>query len=353
LFAVPEHDYTRALIRAAELPPKRDTAAGLAPTLMEVTGLTKQFALKTPGLFGKRLGTVQALNDVSFAIGRGETFAIVGESGCGKSTLARTLLGLHAPDEGAIRLEGATLAPTAEKRAPAFRRRLQMIFQDPYASLNPRLTAAESVAEPLVIHGLGGRRERTAEAARAVGLEPADLAKFPHAFSGGERQRIAIARALVADPELIVADEPLSSLDVSIQAQIIELLSRLKDERRLTYIFISHDLAVVEHLADRVAVMYLGRILESGPAESLFKRPSHPYTRMLLEASPHKLGAKDTREPGPRGEPASPVNPPAGCPFHPRCPKAQEICRVERPVLAPHATTESHHLAACHFPESL
>jgi len=352
LFESPAHDYTRALIRAAELPPKRASAPP-GPTLIEVQGLTKHFALKAPGLFGRRLGTVQALTDVSFTVARGETFAIVGESGCGKSTLARTLLGLHEANAGGITLDGVAVAPQAADRTPALRRRLQMVFQDPYGSLNPRLTAAESVAEPLVIHGIGGTRERSAEAARAVGLEPGDLAKFPHAFSGGERQRIAIARALVAEPDLIVADEPLSSLDVSIQAQIIELLSRLKEERSLTYIFISHDLPVVAHLADRVAVMYLGRIVETAQAESLFVSALHPYTQMLLAASPRKLGEKRARQSSPRGEPASSVHPPPGCPFHPRCPKVQEICRVERPVLAPKTNVRAHHLAACHFPDAV
>jgi peptide/nickel transport system ATP-binding protein len=291
---------------------------------------------------------------VSFDIRKGETFAIVGESGSGKSTLAKTLLGLYAADAGAIRLDGTPIEASVTKRPKNLRRRLQMIFQDPYASLNPRLSAADAISEPLMIHKIGTpaeRRTRAAEAARAVGIDPAELGKYPHEFSGGERQRIAIARAIIAEPDLILADEPLSSLDVSIQAQVIALLQTLKDRLGLTYLFISHDLAVVARLADRVAVMYAGRIVEQASAESLFAFPRHPYTKALLDSVP-RLEAAGFRMVTAKGEAPSAITPPSGCPFHPRCAKSQEICENTRPLLTATAASVGSHRVACHFPIS-
>ncbi len=354
IFARAQHAYTRRLIEAVSLPPSLQRIEPGGETLIDVADLTKRFALKTPGLFGRSLGAVQALNGVSFDIRRGETFAIVGESGSGKSTLAKTLLGLHAADAGAITIDGTRAAAAVNKRPKALRRRLQMVFQDPYASLNPRLTAGAAIAEPLIIHALGSQAEQTArvqEAARAVGIDPHDLGKYPHEFSGGERQRIAIARAIVAEPDLILADEPLSSLDVSIQAQVIALLRSLKDRHGLTYLFISHDLAVVAHMADRVAVMYAGRIVEQASAESLFANPRHPYTNALLQSAP-RIGAPTGNRTPVYGEPPSAITPPAGCPFHPRCPKSQEICANTRPSLVAERNQIGSHWVACHFPLS-
>ena len=353
IFANAQHPYTRRLIEALTLP-QAARAATAGETLVDIVDLTKRFAIKTPGLFGRSLGDVQALNGVSFDIRRGETFAIVGESGSGKSTLAKTLLGLHAADAGTIRIDGIVAAAPVARRPKSLRRRLQMVFQDPYASLNPRLTAGASIAEPLVIHRIGTEAERNAriaEAADAVGIDPGDLGKYPHEFSGGERQRIAIARAIVAEPDLILADEPLSSLDVSIQAQVISLLLGLKYRLGLTYLFISHDLSVVAHMADRVAVMYAGRIVEQAPTESLFAFPRHPYTKALLESAP-RLGAVRPTHAAAQGEPPSAIDPPGGCPFHPRCSKSQEICATARPTLAPDIDRSSPHQVACHFPVS-
>ena len=354
IFAAAQHPYTRRLIAAVSLPRHARPPAQDSETLIDITDVTKRFPLKTPGLFGRRLGEVQALNGVSFDIRRGETFAIVGESGSGKSTLAKTLLGLHAADTGTIRIDGIAAAAPVAKRPRSLRRRLQMVFQDPYASLNPRLTAGASIAEPLVIHKIGTEAERTvrvADAARAVGIDPAELGKYPHEFSGGERQRIAIARAIVAEPDLILADEPLSSLDVSIQAQVIALLQSLKDRLGLTYLFISHDLSVVAHMADRVAVMYAGRIVEQATSESLFTNPRHPYTKALLDSAP-RLGAARSSYPAAQGEPPSAITPPGGCPFHPRCPKSQEICAATRPNLTALADSIADSQVACHFPVS-
>jgi peptide/nickel transport system ATP-binding protein len=357
LFAAPRHAYTRRLIDALTLPGNGAPASD-RPALIEVSDLTKRFAVKSPSILGgilrRRIGEVKALNGVSFDIKRGETFAIVGESGSGKSTLAKTLLGLHRADDGTIRLDGTPVPAAIDRRAKELRRRLQMVFQDPYASLNPRLTAAQSIGEPLAIHGIGGnaeRQTRIAEAARAVGIDPADLAKYPHEFSGGERQRIAIARAIIAEPALILADEPLSSLDVSIQTQVIALLQGLKERLGLTYLFISHDLSVVAHLADRVAVMYAGRIVEQAPTESLFAFPRHPYTKALLDSAP-RLGWARSGKSVARGEPPSTIHPPPGCPFHPRCPKSQEICANTRPTLVRMPAAGMHHQVACHFPAS-
>ncbi len=316
--------------------------------LLEARDLEKRFAL--PG--GRRRG-VQALRGVDLSLHQGETLALVGESGCGKTTLAKVLALLEAPDNGSIHFAGETVQGRAGRRALApFRRRIQMIFQDPHGSLNPRLTAGEIIAEPLIIHRLGNareRRQRTAQAAAAVGIEGADLARYPHQFSGGQRQRIAIARAIIAEPSLIIADEPLSALDMSVQSQVINLLAELGRTRGLTYLFITHDLGVVGYLADRVAVMYLGRIVELAPTQALFAAPRHPFSRALLDALPRPGRGK--RRPGHSltGEPPSPIEPPPGCAFHPRCPRAAPICNQRMPRLESPSGEDKSHMAACHF----
>ena len=309
----------------------------MADTLVEIAGLKRYFDVSPPFLNRAIEGTgrriVKAVDGVDFSIARGETFALVGESGCGKSTVARLIVGLYAPGAGAIRYGGAELGPAS----PA-RRRMQMIFQDPYASLNPRWRVRDIVAEPIRHNRLLADRaaveERVAGLLTRVGLSPVDGEKYPHEFSGGQRQRISIARALAGEPEFIVCDEPTSALDVSVQAQILNLMKGLQRALGLTYLFISHDLAVVYHISSRVAVMYLGRICELADTPTLFSRPRHPYTRLLLDTIPDL--SMSGRERGPvAGEVPSPIDPPAGCAFHPRCPHAEERCRLERPELKP------------------
>jgi peptide/nickel transport system ATP-binding protein len=288
---------------------------------------------------------LRAVDDVSFSIRKGETLALVGESGCGKSTVARMIVGLYAPSRGRIVFDGADLADPAS--AP-LRRRMQMIFQDPYASLNPRWRVRAIVAEPIVAHGLVPDRAtlaaRVAELLTQVGLAPEDGDKFPHEFSGGQRQRISIARALSSNPEFLVCDEPTSALDVSVQAQILNLMKDLQNRLGLTYLFISHNLAVVAHIATRVGVMYLGRLVEINDAKQLFEQPRHPYTRMLIDAIPDLQMSGKARIPV-AGEVPNPLDPPAGCAFHPRCPRANERCRSEAPALLALAAGGA---AACH-----
>ncbi len=309
--------------------------------LVEVAGLKRYFDVSPPLLNRAIEGTgrriVKAVDGVGFSIARGETFALVGESGCGKSTVARTVVGLHAPTAGAIRYGGAEIAARdAGPQVARLRRRMQMIFQDPYASLNPRWRVRDIVGEPIRHNRLLSDRsaiaERVAGLLTQVGLSPVDGEKYPHEFSGGQRQRISIARALAGEPEFIVCDEPTSALDVSVQAQILNLMKELQRALGLTYLFISHDLAVVYYISSRVAVMYLGRICELADTAALFDRPRHPYTRMLLETIPDlEMGGRD-REPV-AGEVPSPIDPPPGCAFHPRCPHANARCRTERPEL--------------------
>lgn len=309
--------------------------------LVEVRDLTKTFDVSAPWLNRvierRPRQWVHAVDGVSFEIPKGQTLALVGESGCGKSTVARLLVGLHAPTRGEVRIDGQPLHATLiTPQGQALRRRLQMIFQDPYASLNPRWTVADIVGEPLLEHGLltdrAALRDRAAELLKQVGLAGADLDRFPHQFSGGQRQRVSIARALATSPEFLVCDEPTSALDVSVQAQVLNLMKDLQRERGLTYLFISHNLAVVRHVSDRVGVMYLGRLVEVADKRTLFSQPRHPYTRMLLDAIPDIRMSGRARTPV-QGEVPDALNPPAGCAFNPRCPHANARCRAERPVL--------------------
>ena len=298
------------------------------------------------GLFARRR-VLRAVEQVTLAVAEGETLALVGESGSGKSTLGNVVAGLLPPTAGTLRYRGRPLDRAGWKAA---RRDIQMVFQDPFGALDPRMPVSSIVAEPLHIQRIGRPAERRARAATLlaqVGLPGETLNRYPHEFSGGQRQRIAIARALAPDPALIVADEPLSALDVSIQSQILNLMKELQERRRLSYLFISHDLAVVNHLVDRVAVLYLGRLVELAPRAELFGTPSHPYTQALLESVP-RIGRRRNRSRTIRGEVPSPLAPPPGCVFHPRCPKAQAVCSVEPPQLAP-APGRPAQLAACHF----
>jgi oligopeptide/dipeptide ABC transporter ATP-binding protein len=296
---------------------------------------------------------VRAVNGVSFGIRRGETLGLIGESGCGKSTLARLLLRLHEPTRGEVVLDGTDVTALAGDELQRFRRRMQIMFQDPYASLNPRKTVEQIVAAPLRLHeGLSwsAARERVADFIGRVGLQPSQLQRFPHQFSGGQRQRIGIARALILQPEFVICDEPVSALDVSIQAQIIDLLLTLKADLGLTYLFISHDLAVVGYLSDRIAVMYLGEIVEMAPARTLLEAPAHPYTQALLSAVPRLDRAQRRARVRLTGDLPSPLAPPPGCKFHTRCPHATDVCRRDLPALAPLAEG---HVVACHlYPEA-
>ena len=318
-----------------------------APPVLAVADLVKHFPVRK-GLFRRVLGHVRAVDGVSFAIAAGETLGLVGESGCGKSTVARTVLRLIEPSAGTIALNGADITHLAKPALRPHRREMQIIFQDPFASLNPRMTAGDIVAEPLLVHGIGDAREREARVAalfEQVGLRAAQRRRFPHEFSGGQRQRLCIARALALAPLLIVADEPVSALDVSIQAQVTNLMLDLQQQKRLSYLFIAHDLAVVQHIARRIAVMYLGKIVEYADKRDLFAAPLHPYTEALLAAAP----VPDPKLRRPRrllqGDVPSPINPPPGCAFHTRCPYAEARCRVEAPRLREAAPG---HLVSCH-----
>ncbi|PJK30897.1 ABC transporter ATP-binding protein [Minwuia thermotolerans] len=323
--------------------------------LLEVEGLVRHFDVSPPWLNRvierRPKAFVKAVDGVSFEIGRGETFSLVGESGCGKSTVARLVVGLYNPTAGRLTFDGMDVAgDRARRRNPSAQRRMQMIFQDPYASLNPRWRVEDIVAEPIRHLGLATGeaeiRRRVGEHLSQVGLSPKDGAKYPHEFSGGQRQRVSIARALAGEPEFLVCDEPTSALDVSVQAQILNLMKDLQEELGLTYLFISHDLAVVYHVSTTVGVMYLGRLVEWAETDTLFTEPRHPYTRMLLDAIPDLEMSGRARTPV-AGEVPSPIDPPPGCPFHPRCPLANDRCRVEVPK-AIHAGSS---MVACHAVE--
>jgi peptide/nickel transport system ATP-binding protein len=349
----------RLALREAPHPPEpvaqvdlsTQAGRGAGEHLLEVRGLVKHFPLPKNGFFQKRL-IVHAVDGVDLDVARGETVGLVGESGCGKSTLARVLIRIHKPDAGSIVFEGEDIARASAAEIRPLRKRMQMVFQDPYASLNPRMTVADIIGEPLRFHGLAATaaetREQVGELLSTVGLSPKAAQRYPHEFSGGQRQRISIARALAVRPDFIIADEPISALDVNIQAQIINLMLELQEKFGLTYLFIAHDLAVVRHISDRIVVLYLGKVVEVARSGELFERPLHPYTRYLISAVPVPDVAVERRRQHLqlKGEPPSAVDPPSGCRFRTRCPIAQAVCAEVPPPLAEH---EGGHFAACHF----
>ena len=326
----------------------------MAEPLLQVRDLVKHFPLTQGIVFKKVIGHVQAVDGVSFDLNRGETLGLVGESGCGKSTLAKLLMRLEEPTSGQAFFKGEDIFAMDAKRLRQLRRDIQIVLQDPYSSLNPRMTVGDIVGEPFEIHKdvapKGSRRQKVQELLEVVGLDPDHLSRYPHQFSGGQRQRIGIARGLALRPEIIVCDEPVSALDVSVQAQVVNLLESLQDEFGLAYLFIAHDLSVVRHISDRVAVMYLGRIVEEGDQAEVYERSCHPYTQALLSAVPSP--DPSLRDAGERivlqGDVPSPANPPSGCRFRTRCWKAQEICATDDPELKPRAAA---HPDACHFSE--
>ncbi|HRP06062.1 MAG TPA: ATP-binding cassette domain-containing protein [Opitutaceae bacterium] len=313
----------------------------MADTILELSDVKTHFPIYKGFILRRQTGTVRAVDGVSLKIRKGEVVGLVGESGCGKSTLARTILQLVPTTAGAVILGGRNLSSLSARELAAARKDLQMVFQDPYASLNPRMTVFDTLAEPLRVHGICTATEapgRVAGLMEKVGLAPRFMQKYPHEFSGGQRQRIAIARALALNPAVIIADEPVSALDVSIQAQILNLLAELVREMGLTLVFIAHDLSVVKHISDRVAVMYLGKIVELGDASTVIERPQHPYTRALVSAipTPNPDIERSRRRIVLPGDPPSPIHPPAGCTFHPRCPHVQERCKLAFPPLVHH-----------------
>ncbi len=326
-------------------------SAGAAAPLIEVRELVKHYGARA--MLGRSAPPVRAVDGVSFTLGRGETLGLVGESGCGKTTVGRTIIRLQEPTSGQALLDGTDIFTLGPDALRAFRRRVQMIFQDPYGSLNPRMTVGDAIAEGMDIHHIGTRpqrRGRVATLLEEVGLDASYATRYPHEFSGGQRQRIGIARALAVEPDVIICDEPVSSLDVSVQAQVLNLLSDLQRARKLSYLFIAHDLAVVRQVADRIAVMYLGRIVETGAADRVLSSPRHPYTVALRSAVPEASMAPAAARIVLSGDPPSPAAPPPGCAFHTRCfhPKRDERCRTERPELRPLGGVR----VACHYAES-
>ncbi len=324
----------------------------MSAPLLEVNNLKVHFPIRS-GVFLKAQGYCKAVDDVSLYVAEGETLGLVGESGCGKTTLGRTAAKLIKPTAGSIRFDNKTLTNCSERKFRPHRRNLQMIFQDPMESLNAQHTVGNILEEPLVIHKIGthqSRQKKLLEALDQVGLSQNSLKRFPFEFSGGQRQRIGIARALMLNPKLIICDEPVSALDVSIQGQVLNLLLDLQQTRKLSYLFIAHNLAVVKHMADRIAVMYLGKIVESAPAEKLYISPKHPYTRALIDAIPTADPRKRKQRVLLQGTPPSPIDPPSGCPFHTRCPYAREICKKEIPLLRNTASAGAkEHTVSCHF----
>ncbi|TVY08542.1 ABC transporter ATP-binding protein [Paenibacillus cremeus] len=318
------------------------------PNLLEVHQLKTYFPIRA-GLFRKEVGSVKAVDDISFHVKKGESFGLVGESGCGKSTTGRSILRLIEPSEGKVMFDGQEITSMSKEQLRLIRKDMQVVFQDPFASLNPRHTVRKILEEPYIVHGIGNaeeRMERVLELMEHVGLNRSQLDRFPHQFSGGQRQRIVIARALALKPKLIVADEPVSALDVSIQSQIINLLKDLQKQFQLTYIFIAHDLSVVKHFCDRVAVMYLGRIVELADTKELYREPKHPYTQALLSAVPVPDPFTEKQRIILQGDVPSPANAPLGCAFHTRCPLATDRCKTERPQLKP---VGAGHQVACHL----
>jgi len=319
--------------------------------LLEVRDLKKYFPVRG-GLFNRIVAQVKAVDGVSFSLRKGETLGLVGESGCGKSTLGRAILRLHKPTSGAVLLDGTNITSLSKKQMIKERPRMQVIFQDPYASLSPRRTAAQSIREPLDVHGIGSKSERetrVAELLNVVGMSIEVRDRYPHEFSGGQRQRIGIARALALNPDFIVADEPVSALDVSVQSQVLNLLATLKRDHGIAFLFISHDLAVIQHVSDEIAVMYLGRIVERASVQDLYRDPRHPYTRALLSAIPIPDPTRERERIVLEGDVPSAMNPPSGCPFHTRCPDAKLICSTAAPGTFDVGDSTRPHYVSCHL----
>ncbi|WP_181793061.1 ABC transporter ATP-binding protein [Streptomyces sp. WELS2] len=342
------------------LPAARETAAGApAEPLLEVSGLVKHFPVKGGFPVKRTVGAVQAVDGLDLTVHAGESFGLVGESGCGKSTTGRLITRLLEPTGGTITYRGRDISHATRRQLAPIRSEIQMIFQDPYSSLNPRQTVGKIISGPMEINGIdpeGGREKRVRELLEIVGLNPEHYNRFPHEFSGGQRQRIGVARALALEPKLIVADEPVSALDVSIQAQVVNLLQKVQKELGIAFVFIAHDLAIVRHFSQRVAVMYLGKIIEMGDRDSIYTRPRHPYTHALLSAVPEVTLTGEGEAPRRErirlaGDVPSPISPPSGCRFRTRCWKAQDRCATEEPPLVRLSGNRDGHLTACHFPE--
>jgi oligopeptide/dipeptide ABC transporter ATP-binding protein len=335
-------------------PAQASTTAGEKAPMLEAEHVQLYFPIKKGVLVDRTIGHVHAVDDVSLRLREGETLGVVGESGCGKSTLARCFVRLLEPTSGVLRYRGQDITHLGRKALDPMRREVQLVFQDPVASLNPRKRVGQIVSTPLRLHGVDAKKadDRVRDLLDRVGLNPEHINRFPHEFSGGQRQRIGIARALAVDPRLIVLDEPVSALDVSIQAQVVNLLDDLQDDLGLSYVFIAHDLSVVRHVSDHIAVMYLGKLMEVSPARELYSKPMHPYTQALLEAipipDPEENSRRERKVIG--GEPPNPINPPSGCRFHTRCPRATEVCSAVEPPLAEYA---GGHFTACHHPQNV